>query len=81
MDLSGPLSRAREECKYAIIAIDYFTNWAEAKELAQISSAKVQNFTWDNIICRFGVPRQIITDNGTQFTSEQFIQFCELLGI
>ena len=35
----------------------------------------------DNIICRFRISRQIVMDNGTQFTSEQFIQFCESLEI
>jgi transposase InsO family protein len=30
-----------------------------------------------NIIHRFGVPNSIITDNGTQFTGEKFLDFCE----
>ncbi|XP_052177535.1 uncharacterized protein LOC127791591 [Diospyros lotus] len=81
MDLIGPLPTARGNCKHVIVVVDYFTKWAEAKELAEISSSKVQKFVWNNIICRFGVPQQIVTDNGTQFTSEQFIQFCESLGI
>ena len=65
----------------AIVAVDYFTKWAEAKELVQISTAKVENFVWSNIICRFGVPQQIVTNNKTQLTNKQFLQFCELLGI
>ena len=81
MNLIGPLPTARGGCKYAIVVVDYFTKWAEGRELAQITSSKVQYFTWDNIICRFGVPRQIIIDSGTQFTSEEFVQFCKLLGI
>ncbi|GJQ97636.1 reverse transcriptase domain-containing protein [Tanacetum coccineum] len=39
----------------------------EAKPLATKTSKKVVNFTWDIIVCRFGIPATIITDNGTQF--------------
>ena len=81
LDLIGPLPTARGRCRHAIVAVDYFTKWAEAKELAEISTTKVEKFVWENIICRFGVPQQIVTDNGTQFSSEQFQRFCTDLGI
>jgi transposase InsO family protein len=34
-----------------------------------------------SIICRFGVPNRIITDNGTQFTSRVFQEYCEDLDV
>ena len=43
--------------------------------------AKIQNFVWKNIICRFGIPRAIISDNGWQFDSQGFKDFCSSLGI
>ena len=70
MDLTGLLPIGHRGCKYAIVAVDYFTKWVKTKELVEISSSKVQKFIRDNIICRFGVPRQIDADNETQFTSE-----------
>jgi transposase InsO family protein len=33
-----------------------------------------------SIVCRFGVPSRIITDNGTQFTSRLFQEYCEGIG-
>jgi hypothetical protein len=33
-----------------------------------------------SIVCRFGVPSRIITDNGTQFTSQLFQEYCEGIG-
>ena len=81
MDLIGPLPTTRKGCKHDIVVIDYFTKWAKAKDLAQISTVKVEKFVWSNIIYRFEVSQQIVVDNETQFTSEQFIQFCNLLGI
>ena len=44
IDLIGQLPIARPAFKYDVIAIDYFTKWAEAKPLATISSKKVQDF-------------------------------------
>ena len=81
IDIIGLLSTARRGCKHTIVAVDYFTKWVEAKELAKISTTKVEKFMWNNIICRFGIPQQVITDNGTQFSSEQFARFCSSLGI
>jgi len=57
--------------KYLIVAIEYFTKWIEAEPVAQITAHKVQHFVWKNIVCRFGVPRRLISDNGTQFASQQ----------
>ena len=44
MDLIGPLPTARGNCKHAVVAVDYFTKWAEAKELADISTTKIIKF-------------------------------------
>uniref|UniRef100_A0A2N9FCI3 Uncharacterized protein n=1 Tax=Fagus sylvatica TaxID=28930 RepID=A0A2N9FCI3_FAGSY len=38
-------------------------------------------FVWKNIITRFGIPKTIISDNGTQFTSKPFTKYCSELGI
>ena len=75
IDLIGPLLTARPTFKYAVVAVDYFTKWAEAKPLAMISSKKVQEFVWEAIICRYGIPREIISDNGIQFDSKEFREF------
>ena len=55
------------QVKFLLVAIDYFTKWVEAKALATITEAKIQSFLWKNIICRFGIPMTIISDNGRQF--------------
>ncbi|KAK8923593.1 hypothetical protein KSP39_PZI019849 [Platanthera zijinensis] len=41
----------------------------------------IRNFLWGDIICRHGMPQAIVTDNGPQFASNEFIKFCGELGI
>ena len=77
----GPLPQGKRQMKFLLVAIDYFTKWVEVEALATIIETKVQNFVWKNIICRFGIPRTIISDNGRQFDSQAFRSFCSNLGI
>ncbi|CAL8999793.1 unnamed protein product [Prunus brigantina] len=37
--------------KYAVVAVDYFTKWAEAEALATITAARIETFVWQNILC------------------------------
>ena len=67
--------------KYAVVLVDYFTKWAEAKPLATISSKKVQEFIWESIICHFEIPHEIVSDDETQFDSYKFRAFSDNLGI
>ena len=65
----SPLPQGKGQVKFLLFAIDYFTKWVETEALATITEAKIQSFVWKNIICRFGIPRTIISDNGRQFDS------------
>ncbi|GJZ80232.1 reverse transcriptase domain-containing protein [Tanacetum coccineum] len=76
MDILGPLPPARGGGKFIIVAIDYFTKWIEAKQLVKITGKKVIHFVMDNIICRFGLPRIIVTDNGAQLVNDSFRSWC-----
>ncbi|GJV30961.1 reverse transcriptase domain-containing protein [Tanacetum coccineum] len=81
MDILGPLPQTFEKLKFVIVAIDYFTKWIEAKPLSRITEKDVKKFVWDNIVCRFGLPRVIVTDNGTQFVNDPFKGWCKSLNI
>ncbi|GJT25538.1 reverse transcriptase domain-containing protein [Tanacetum coccineum] len=76
MDILGPLTPARGGAKFVIVAIDYFTKWVEAKPLVKITGKEVIRFVMDNIICRYGLPRVIVTDNGAQLVSDPFKSWC-----
>lgn len=63
------------------MVIDYFTKWVEAEPLATITEGRIRVFVSRNIICRFGLPQVIISDNGRQFNNNHFRSFCSSLGI
>jgi len=81
MDTLGPFSPGKGQVKFLIVAVDYFTKWIEAKPLITITAQQVQQFVWKDIICRYGVPQTIITDNGQQFIDNELAKFYTGLGI
>ncbi|GJZ30987.1 reverse transcriptase domain-containing protein [Tanacetum coccineum] len=81
IDISGPFLEAQGNVKFLIVAIDYITKWIEAKPVATITGSQVKKFVWYNIVCRFGLPGEIISDNGKQFRDNPFKDWCEKLNI
>ena len=81
MDILGPFSPDKGQVKFLIVAVDYFTKWIEAKPLTTITAQQVQQFMWKDIICRYGVPHTIITDNDRQFIDKELAKFYIGLGI
>nr|CAE04690.1 OSJNBb0015D13.5 [Oryza sativa Japonica Group] len=80
LDILGPFRRAPGGFEYLYVAIDKFTKWPEAYPVVKIDKHSALKFI-KGITARFGVPNRIITDNGTQFTSELFGDYCEDMGI
>ncbi|GKD59023.1 reverse transcriptase domain-containing protein [Tanacetum coccineum] len=80
IDIAGPFPEGPGKVKFLIVAMDYFTKWIEAKVVATVND-QVKKFVWDNIVCRFGLPREIVSDNGKQFSDNPFKEWCEKLNI
>ena len=77
----GPFSVAVKQLTFLVVDIDYFTKWVEAEALATITEKNIQSFVWKNIICRYGIPRVLVSNNGKQFDNSAFRDFCSELGI
>ena len=60
----GPLPKGRGAAPHAIVAIDYFTKWIEVEALSRITDKKTTDFVWRNLVCRYGIPYALVTDNG-----------------
>lgn len=81
IDIVGLFHQAKGQVKFLVMVIDYFTKRVEAEPLATITEERIRGFVWKNIICRFGLPRVIIPDNGRQFDNNRFKTYCSSLGI
>jgi transposase InsO family protein len=73
--LLGPFRKAKGGFTHIFITVEKFTKWIEVKPVASITAANAVKFIKE-IMYRFGVPNNIITDNGTQFTAREFKDFC-----
>src|SRR5215469_16969020 len=75
IDIVGPLPITEEGNRYIVTAMDYFTKWPEARALKEATAAKVVDFIFDDIICRHGTPRRILSDRGTHFNNQLTEEF------
>ncbi|GJT94441.1 reverse transcriptase domain-containing protein [Tanacetum coccineum] len=67
--------------KFLIVVMDYFTKRIKAKPVVTITGTQVKKFVWKNVVCRFGLPGEIIFDNEKQFKDNPFKDWCEKLII
>jgi hypothetical protein len=74
------IQKAQGGYTHILVAIDKFTKWIEYKPIASLTSAKAVEFIQE-IIFRFGIPNNIITNLGSNFTSSEFFDFCEQRSI
>ena len=64
IDIVGLFPTVPTQKKLLLVATDYFSKWIEAEAFASIKDRDVTRFIWKNIVCRFGIPRTIVSDNG-----------------
>ena len=81
LDIMGPFSIGVRQMMFLVVGIDYFTKWVKMEALAIITEKNIRNFVWRNIICKFGIPRILVSNNGKQFDNSAFKDFCLELGI
>ena len=67
-DLKGPFKG--KKWKYLLVIIDYYSKWPEVMGINSISSVSMVK-AFKNVFTRFGLPPSLVSDNGTQFVSEE----------
>ena len=76
MDIVGKLPPDPGQKVFLLALTDYFSKWIEAEACQHVKDKDVVIFLWTNIICRFGIPAEIICDNGAQFIRDGTRAFC-----
>ena len=80
MDIFGPLTRTKAGNKYILVIMDYETRWPEAFALKNMTSETVADCLVE-VTARLGLPNEVLSDNGTNFTSKVMARFCMTVGI
>ena len=80
LDIIGPLPRSRQGYRFALTAICMASRWPEVYPLKDTTAENVVSGLVE-FLARNGIPSKILTDQGSQFTSEVMAQTCQLLGI
>ena len=81
IDIAGKFPMPPGQKVFFLVVTDYFSKWVEAEALNRISDLQIRKFMWTYVITHFGVPHEIVTDNGPQFRSHNFKEFCKDWGI
>jgi hypothetical protein len=72
--------KAKGGFTHIFVAVDKFTKWIEVKLVTSITATKAVEFIKE-IMYKFGIPNNMITNNVTQFTAREFKDFYADLGI
>ncbi|KAJ3653992.1 hypothetical protein Zmor_013208 [Zophobas morio] len=80
VDHLGPFVKSKRKNAYLIVLVDAFTKFVFMKAVPSTKARLVVNFL-NSMIDNFGVPRRIISDRGSCFTSKQFTEYCKTLNI
>ena len=77
IDLVGPCKITTKQNKYIVVAINYFTKWPEARAIPDKKASTVATFIYEDVICRHGCPKELQSDNGTEFVNRIIQQLTE----
>jgi hypothetical protein len=81
MDIAGPFAQSDRGNRYLLIAMDYFTKWPEVYPIPNQEASTVADALVTNIFCRFGVPRELHSDQGRNFESRLMQEVLQRLGV
>ena len=82
IDFLGPLPRT-EEGSYAFIllVVDRYSRWSEAFPMRDQDAKSVAKVLFNEIFARYGAPRVLVSDRGTQFMSRLVSALCEMFDV
>ncbi|KAL0559086.1 hypothetical protein IC582_003676 [Cucumis melo] len=77
LDVIGPIKpKTSNGHRFILVAIDYFTKWVEAASYKSVTKQAIVKFIRKDIICRYGLPERIITDNGKNLNNKLMEELC-----
>jgi hypothetical protein len=80
-DSIGPLPETRNGNRYIIVFVDFATRWPEAFAVPDHTCGKIASLLYTQIICRYGPPKELLSDRGTNFLSKLVSKVCDLFDV
>jgi len=77
IDTVGPLNMSKKGNKHILVVTDWFTKWVEMFALPDITADTISRVIVEEIICRYGAPKEILSDLGSAFNSNWFKAVCK----
>lgn len=81
MDFVGPITQSTRGNKYIVVITDLLSRYVIAKATRDSSALAAAKVLVDEVILRYGCPNQILTDNGSHFTSQLFNYVTSFCGV
>lgn len=67
--------------RYVVCFVDYFTKWVEAFPVADQRADTIAKLFVEHVVCRHGVPEELLSDRGANFLSDLIQSVCDILGV
>ena len=80
-DIMGPLPQTSSGNKYIVVVTDLFSKWVEAFPVKSTDTETLASLLVHEVICRYGLPSYIHSDQGANLTSNLMAAVCKHLGI
>jgi hypothetical protein len=81
MDIVGPLPKTKNNNHYLLVITEYLTKWVEAFPIPNDESITIAKILVNEIFSRYGAPKRLLSDRGTNFLSGLIADICTIMGI
>ncbi len=81
IDFLGPLTESPDGYKHILLVVDSYSRWSEAFPLKTQQASEVARVLYQEIFCRYGAPKSIVSDRGRNFVSKLVSAICEIFQV
>src|SRR6267154_647706 len=81
IDMLGPLPKTKDGYQYILLVVDAFSKWPETFKLKGASAIEVADVLYNEIFCRYGATKQLVSDRGANFLSRVVARWSKLFNI
>jgi hypothetical protein len=81
IDVTGPFPTSESGNKYIVVFKDALTKWIELLAIPDTTAVTIAEFLFDEVVCRYGPLKELVSDRGHEFMNETMKELCQLMKI